>query len=174
MHILFGVLSAVGFAAYFAWRITSAARAVSELADTADGARKWFRRRRWYKRATFDAIAQVQDPREAAAAMMVAVAQYDGAMTAREKAVIISGMTTHFQVDETIAEALLARGRWLAQNSTDLSFFLKQLAPSVERICSTQEKHQLINMLSNTARADDDMDEVTDHAIMDLKRRLAV
>lgn len=105
--------------------------------------------------------------------MMVAVAHFDGAMTAQERGVILDVMTSKFQLSGNVSEELLARGRWLAQESKDLSHFLKQLAPPIEKTCDVREKRELISMLENAALADGSMDSVSEYAILQLKRRFA-
>lgn len=172
MHILIGIFGAILGVLFLLWRINMAARAAGDLVETADDARKWFRRKRWQKKSTYDTLREVSDPREAAAAMMVAVAQCDGAMTEAEKSTIVTRMKSSFEVDDAQATDLLAYGRYLAQESTDLSYFLKQLAPPIERVCTPAERQQLISMLTDVAGAEGDIDGISAQAITELKRRL--
>lgn len=174
MHILMGILGSFLGLLFLLWRINMGVRAAGELVETADDARKWFRRKRWQKKTTYNKLREVADPREAASAMMVAVAQYDGAMTDNEKNAILARMKSSFQVSDRQAADFLALGRYLAEESTDLSYFFKQLAPPIEKVCPADQRHELIAMLNDVAGADGEVDSVAEQAIFDLKRRLTM
>src|SRR5262249_22693896 len=88
MHILVAIVSALGIIGVILWRLHMAAEATKGLVETANDARGLFRRWRWQRKLASNPLDLIQDPREAAVAMMVAVAQSDGAMTDRERQVI--------------------------------------------------------------------------------------
>ena len=102
----------------------------------------------------------VEDAREAAAVMMVAAAQSDGAITERERAAIAAEMVRHFGATERQAEELLARARWLVQDRTDAGEVFRRLTPVIVRTCGPTERTDLIGMLQAVANADGSSDEV--------------
>ena len=59
----------------------------------------------------------VEDPREAAAIMMLEVAQARGALTERQEAVIRAEMIQHFEFSEADAEGLIKQAGWLARDA---------------------------------------------------------
>ncbi len=165
MHILLGILSAIGVIGVILWRINMAANTANELAGAARDAKGLFRRWRWQRKHDADLLAAIDDPREAAVAMMMAIAEFDGTLSERERDVIISQMMDNFEIDEKLAGELLARGRWLAKDVGDISSFLRRLTPPIDQICSDREKRELINMLQTVAKADGTASDVVEHAI---------
>ena len=88
MHIL-GILAAVlGVLVLILFRMQQAANAARDIVDVADDARSFFRRWGWRRRQVKHPLDTVDDPREAAAVMMVATAQSDGSISERERLAI--------------------------------------------------------------------------------------
>ena len=82
MHILLSVLGALGTVVFVLWRIQQASYIARDVADAAGSARGAFRRWRWRRKVNVNPIDLIEDPREAAGVIMVAVAQADGRLTA--------------------------------------------------------------------------------------------
>lgn len=101
----------------------------------------------------------VDDPREAAAAMLVAVAQADGPLTEKERTVILGRMSETFSAKAAEAEELLARGRWLTRDSVDAGNVMRRLAGVIVKKCGPRERSELIAMLYAVSRADGREDE---------------
>ena len=96
MGIVLALLAAFGGVAALLWRLESGSRAARETIGLADDARGFFRRLAWSKRAIRNPLDLVEDPREAAAAMMVMVATFDGALSAAEEAAILKEIVATF------------------------------------------------------------------------------
>jgi uncharacterized tellurite resistance protein B-like protein len=171
---LMAIFGALGAAALILWRIKMAADAARDLAEHADNARKYVRRSRWKSRQKAGQKAVPEDPRLAAAAMMAAIAETDGALTEAEKAAILSEITMRFAFSASDAETLLAEGRWLSKDAGDLSSFLRRMDPPVRSICSEQEQRDLITMLTAVAEAEGEADPIAAQAIETLRRALGV
>ena len=174
MHILLGILGFIGGLGMLLWRIKMASDAAKDIAETAQGAKNYFRRRRWEKRATADPIKDMEDPREAAATMMVALASYDKAISEREEHTIIEEIKTNFQADDNLAAELLAHGRWLSKDVGDLNSFLSRLMPPIMRHLGPREKHDLLKMLENVANANGEASDLDKDAIQFVKRHMAL
>ena len=147
MHILLALLGAASTIGVILWRLRGAADAAHEVVDAADGVRLFFRRSKWRKKVNADMLKQIDDPREAAAAMMVAVAEQGGLLTQRMSETLVGMMMTEFQVGEREADELMQRGRWLAKDAGDLGQFLRRLSAPVRRHCTTAERTALKEML---------------------------
>jgi uncharacterized tellurite resistance protein B-like protein len=175
MAYLMAVLGALGAVGLVLWRIKMAADAARDLAETADDARKYVRRTRWKNRQKAGEKAVPEDPRLAAAAMMAAIAETDGALSEAEREAILGEITTRFEVSAETAEALLAEGRWLSKDAGDLSSFLRHMDPPVRAVCTEQEQRDLLDMLTAVAEADNgEADPIAAQAIETLRRALAV
>jgi uncharacterized membrane protein YebE (DUF533 family) len=115
MHVLAAIGAALGVALFFLWRMQQASNAARDVANAADEVHGFFRRWSWRRKANVHPLDLVEDPREAATAMMVIVAQTDGALTDKERGAILAQVSEHFGATSRQADELLARGRWLVQ-----------------------------------------------------------
>ena len=148
MHILLALLGAASTIGMILWRLRGAANAAHEVVDAADGVRLFFRRSKWSRKVNSDILKRIDDPREAAAAMMVAIAEQDGFLTEQMSETLIGMMMSEFRVGEREADELMQRGRWLAKDAGDLGQFLRRLSAPVRRRCTPAECEALKEMLA--------------------------
>jgi uncharacterized tellurite resistance protein B-like protein len=172
MHILAAIGAALGVGLFFLWRMQQASNAVRDVANAAGEVHGLFRRWSWRRRANVNPLDLVDDPREAATAMMVIVAQTDGALTGKERGVILAQVSEHFGATSRQGEELLARGRWLVQHSVDVGEVFRRLAPSIRKFCGAKEREDLIAMLNAVATADGTIDEHLQNDIAILRQHL--
>jgi uncharacterized tellurite resistance protein B-like protein len=154
MGILAGLVAAIGVLLAILWRMQQASHAVRDIGEAAGDARGFFRRWAWRRKSGVNPLDAVVDPREAAAAMMAATAEADGALTERERVAILRFMVEKFGATPTQAEELLAQGRWLIKDRGDLGETFRRLAAPVRKSCTREEQQELIDMLSKVAAAD--------------------
>ena len=174
MHILLGILGAIGTIGMVLWRIKLAMDAAKGIATSAKDAKNYMRRRRWEKKAAADPIKDINDPREAAATIMAALAAYDGRISEAEEQVILQEIQSNFQTSKEFAIELLAHGRWLSKDSGDLNAFISRLLPPIVRHCSQKEKQDLINMMERVASANGSASDLENDAILFVKRHLGL
>lgn len=92
------------------------------------------------------------DPKVAAAAMMYAVANEHGPLTAEQERHIERLLCAKMAIDPAAARACLADGRRLANGVYgDLNSRLHQLLGPVEHGCTRKEKQDVIDMLLSVA-----------------------
>jgi uncharacterized tellurite resistance protein B-like protein len=174
MPYLMAILGALGAVGVILWRIKMAADATRDLAEAAGDARKFVRRTRWKSRQKAGQSTVPDDPRTAAAAMMAAVAEADGALTEAETTAILGEMTSRFELAPAAADELLAEGRWLSKDAGDLSSFLRRMESPVRAVCTEQEKRDLIDMLTTVAGVEGEVDPIPAQAIETLRRSLGI
>lgn len=174
MHIVLGILAAVGVIAFWIMRANQAAQASRELGEAVGDASGAVRRFFWRRRTQVDPIKQIEDPRLAATAMMCALAQSDSLLTDRERQVILEQMAHYLEVGGQAAEEMFAEARWLTKEMRDLDTFLRRLAAPVNQLCSAEEKAQLLEMLSAVADAEGVVSELQQEAIRRLRDSLAL
>ena len=172
MGIILALLAAMGAVGVLLWRIQVASDAARGAIQAADEARGFFRRLAWSRKASRSPLDLVSDPREAAAAMRVAVAEYDGAMTDAERSLILGEMIDHFDSTQKEAEELLARGRWLGKDVRELAQALRRLAGPIEQRLEEKERRDLIDMLRLVAGPGSVRDSVPHQAILRLEEQL--
>ena len=174
MHVLLSILGIIGSVGVLLWHIRMAGDAANEMAEAGNDARLFFRRLSWRRKANFDPLKTISDPREAAAAMMVAVAQYDGATTQDEETLILQLMAHHFEIASPETDEQLSLARWRSRDATNLSQFLRRLTPAIKQHCTPIERRDLIGMLLAVASVHGEPGQVEFDAIAKLRRRLGV
>jgi uncharacterized tellurite resistance protein B-like protein len=160
MAILGGLLAAIGAIAVILWRLQQAAHATRDIADAAGDVRGLVRGWRWRRKANVHPMELIDDPREAAAVLMVVVAQADGAITERERTAIAGEMTRHFGATAAQVEELLARARWAAKETADPGDAMRRLVRVCREKLGPSERADLVAMLDMVAAADGRTDEI--------------
>ncbi len=174
MHIILGLISLIGVVLFAIWRINMAVQASRELVDVAHDAKGFFRRRKWNKKVNADIIQQISDPREAATAMMVAVAESDGPMTESERSQILDIISHTFEATSSQAQELLTHGRWISKDAGDLTSYLGRFKKVILNTCDARQKSELIDMLYKVARADGSISDEIEYTLQHVKRGLNI
>ncbi len=172
MHILGILLAAMGTVGIILWRLHMASEAARGLVETANDARGLMRRWGWQRKFAKDPLDLIQDPREAAVAIMVAVAQSDGAMTERERAAILEEAMRRFGASSKQAEDLLAHGRWITRDVRDPDNCIRKLAPILERHCAADQRADVIDMTARVASAEGQPGDIEERALVKLRQAL--
>ena len=172
MHILAALGAILGVLVFILFRMQQAANAARDIADVAGDARGLFRRWGWRRKLAKHPLETIDDAREAATAMMVAVAQADGGITERERVAITGEMTKRFGATREQAEELLARARWAVQDRSDPAEVFRRLTALVQRTCGPTERSDLIEMLDAVASADGRADAIVTQDIARLAHSL--
>ena len=154
MHILGALLAAIGVILVILWRMQQATHAARDVAETAGEVKGLFRGWMWRRKANVNPLDLVEDPREAAAVLMTAVAQADAAISERERESIEAQMRERFDATPSQAAELLARARWLTRNAPDASEVMRRLMPLIRNKLGPEEQGELIGMLETVAAAD--------------------
>lgn len=173
MAFLLAVLGAMGVAGGLLWRLNTTAEAAKGLAETAQDIAGMGRRWSWWRKANADPVRMVDDPRVGAMALMVAVAQSDGAMTAAERAAILRAAVENFGCTGKVADEMLAYGRFLVGNGRDPNTVFLKLQPLLMRSTGAKERADLVAMVRAVAAADGPAGDAEAHAVERIARELA-
>ena len=138
LGVIAGLIGAVSFAL---WRLNSAADAVRNVAGAAEDAHGLWRR------LAKDRLELIKDSREAAAGMLVAVAQSDVALTEREQAALMAEFRKTFEMSEPQAQELLAQARWTVGEVRDLDRCLFKLG----LVLDVEQKRDALTLMARTA-----------------------
>ncbi len=117
MHILLGLLGIATFIAVWYYRLKMLRGAAEDGMKAAETLANLPRKMRFRKMALKGGLDVVDDPREAAAIMMLQVAEARGAVTATQEAAIRAEIMQHFDFNEADAEQLLRQAGWLSRGS---------------------------------------------------------
>ena len=172
MHIVALLTALAGIVGIVLWRLNQAASAARDVTEAANEVTSLARRFSWWRKTSRNPLDAVVDPREAATAMMVAVAQYDGNLTEREHVAIVSAISQTFGATAKQSEELIAQARFLVKDVVDPSNCFNRLAPLMTKQLGPNERGELIEMLNKIANADGAPNDAVLHSIGQLQRRL--
>lgn len=117
MPFLLALLGILAAAAFWYFRMRDVGQAAHEVVDAAERVRGAYRRKRFRSKAESAALASVEDPAAAAAALLVSLAASRGRLSAEAEDAIrreLSETMALPNVDETFVFA-----RWMADQATD-------------------------------------------------------
>lgn len=154
MAIIAGLAAAFALALGILLRMQSAANATRDIADAVGETRGLFRGWAWRRKFAANTLDLIEDPREAAVAMMVMIAQSDGAITEREREAILSNISATFGATTMEAETMLAHGRWLARDVTLPDQGFRRLMPMLKKKLAMPERVQLVELLKAVSAAE--------------------
>ncbi|MEO0881649.1 MAG: hypothetical protein AAFY34_02850 [Pseudomonadota bacterium] len=118
MHIVIAIVTAIGVIAAWYYRLKMIGGAARDVARVADRVVNMPRKFSFMRRAAHTGLKAVDDPREAAAILMVLVAGGEGGneLTDHQRAVIMEETAEQFDLDEEEAEALLVHAQWMVRD----------------------------------------------------------
>lgn len=154
MHILVGLLAAIGVIGTILWRFHMASQAAKGLAETSDDVRAYFRKRKWQKKYTDDVLTTVDDARVAVTVMLVALAQSDGLLTSGEQSAIKRQLLIVFNARHPQNEELFAHARWLLKDNPETDNVMRRMFKIVQTKCDAAEIDDVFQMLESVAGAD--------------------
>ncbi|MGI9422461.1 MAG: TerB family tellurite resistance protein [Hyphomicrobiaceae bacterium] len=126
------------------------------------------------RRADFDPIAHISDPREAASVAMIAVAQANGPMSTASRSAVVGQMQDHFCITADQANALMINAQMMVGEGVDAAEIMRRLLPVLQHNFSHAERQRFIEMLTAVANADGQHDELATFDIYRLSRELGV
>ncbi|MFN7056839.1 hypothetical protein [Hyphomonas sp.] len=134
MHILLAVITILSAIGIWAWRLRMAKRGLDEVADLAKTVANAPRRLAFLTRAQKGGIDLIEDPREAAAIMLMMMAlAKGGTLSARQSDAIEQEIRDHFDFSETEAEELAAHAAWVASSQLPGPEEMKRMSRQIVR-----------------------------------------
>lgn len=168
MVVVIGILAVVGAILFWILRASMAVRAVRELDEDTRGVR------RRIKHAMQDMVGtplgRVNDPRLAAAILMIQLVRAEGHMVAEEKTAILDVLEMKLGVSEP--GALFEKAWSYTHAGHAFSSFADELLPLLQRQLTFEECRDLLAMLQRIADAEASPSELQSEAITRLRKRL--
>ena len=150
MGILLAILGVLGGLGVILWRIQQASHAAREIADAAEGLANLPRKMRFKHKAGKQGIDVIDDPREAAAALIYGAAKCAGEVDAGRKAAMEADMVGLFKIDAEFAHQLLARAAWHLDSVNDP---LNAVIKLTDRLTSNVDRQALSDLAGVIAPA---------------------
>lgn len=124
--LLLGVLATIGI---WSWRIRMAREGAREAAKLAQSAANMPRKLAFRYRASKNGISLIQDPREAAAIMMMEVARARGGpLTEAQSAAMDREIMGHFEFTRDEADELTAHAAWVTNSAPPPAETMRKLS----------------------------------------------
>jgi uncharacterized tellurite resistance protein B-like protein len=165
MGILAAVVAAIGVVITLLIRLNMAADAAKGLAETTADTRGLFRRWKWRRKLAADQLAMVEDARVAVGVMLVAAAQNDGALTAREQEWLLAQFSETLGLSPKGAQELLAHARFIAKDAVDLDNCFRRLAPVIVKRCGPAERADCVRLLNAVISLEGPASVMDQHAV---------
>lgn len=154
MHIVLGLIGLLAAAGFWIYRIRDAARGAQELGELAGEAANLPRKMRFQHKARKKALEVIDDPREAAAVLMLGVARGQGEITVEQKRAISAQIQQNFELDAESADELLARAGWISSDIKDPQTLVRKMIDFIRIRLGEAELRQLDQMLREIANID--------------------
>ncbi len=170
MHIVLGILGVLGALAFWYYRMKFISEAAGEVADVVGRIQGQFRTAKLKKKAGESPIASISEPIVAAAALMISIAELDDPLSEVEVTAIreqLGGLTRAEAVEEAYVYA-----RWATEQVIDTNTVIARLKKIFNEQLNTEERRELLQMVTVAAQAGGDLNDDQVHAMARLKRSL--
>lgn len=129
MHIVVGLLTILAAIAFWAWRIRAAREGAKEVVELAKTVANTPRRLAFRYKSGQNGLALIEDPREAAAIMLMEIALARGEpLTGRQSDIIEAEIRAHFNFSPTDAEDLAAHAAWVVRSAPPAEETMQRLS----------------------------------------------
>ncbi len=156
MHIVLGLLGLLAAIGAIAWRINMAMKGAEVIKDVAQTTANLPRKMRFKAKANRQRLSAVDDPREAAAVLLLGMARAGGELTREHKQAIRSNMESEFGVSPEFSEELLARAAWYSANVADPADLVPRMTDFLAKHVGAPELAQVSTMLEAVSRVEAD------------------
>lgn len=161
MHIIVALIGFFGFLAVWYWRLKALQEVAKDGRKVVETVANFPRKMRFKNKSGKGGLGVVDDPREAAAILMLEIAQARGTLTERQEATIRGEIMHHFEFQEGDANALLAQAGWLSRNAGASHVVMSKMTDFVRNTpgMSGKELVDLDGMLVAVSEAEGDPTE---------------
>ncbi len=117
MHIILTLIGIISLISVWYWRLQMLSRAAKGGLDVAKTAANLPRRMAFKRQAGKASLSIIDDPREAAAVMMMEIARARGPMTQNQQDVMQGEIMRNFQFSRDDADALIGHAGWVGRDA---------------------------------------------------------
>ncbi|MCX4027671.1 TerB family tellurite resistance protein [Endozoicomonas sp. SM1973] len=154
MHIIIGFLTAVAGLVWALYRLQNSGVDLNSFNPF-----HWVRRRNWEKKLGTKPLHSISNPMEAAAVLVVAMAELNGTVTQELKQKVILLFASEFNIPEKEAIQLYASSSYLLKDAINISAEVKHiLDPTISQY---ENRHQssLLSMLNAVGNFEGDFSQ---------------
>ena len=153
MQIILGILAVLGTVIFIWYRMRDARQMGGEMLDAADDLRATVRRLMYKRKHDRHPADSVDDPRLAAAGIVVAVATMDAPISQSEISALTRLSREVFNVSEREALDIVSFGRWVAGQCNTNAEAVRRLSKIVAREAGPEAGPDLVRMIAEVSTA---------------------
>ena len=153
MQLILAILVILGVVALWYWRVKAAREGSGAAFDPGGDVRLSARRVMFKRRSHTHPADAVDDPRLAAAGIIVAVATMDAPITQAEIKRLTRSAQETFDVTEREALDIVSFGRWIAGQCASNAEAVRRLSGAVMKLAGSDAGPDLLRMIEEVATA---------------------
>lgn len=168
MHIVIGVITALAGLVWALYRLQNSGVDLNSFNPF-----YWLRRKKWEKQLGTKTIHQLENPMDAAALLVVAVATYETGVTRELRSEVTALLEKEFQITHSQAVELFSSSLHLIREAGSLEAEVRHiLAPSKAKL-NAQQTESLLGMLKQAAGFEAHAAEAKERIIKNVEKELA-
>ncbi len=172
LHILLGILTVLGAAAFWYYRMKYIGEAASEVVDAAGKLRGAYNRRKFRKKVEGSVLTAIDDPVSAAAVMMTSMAMERGGISDKAEQLIRANIAEISGSGDTEEPYVFAK--WTSEQVIDANDVSLKLAKLWTGSLTEDERRQFLGMVEEIATCDGPPEPNQQDALRRLAQRLAL
>ncbi|WP_163835414.1 TerB family tellurite resistance protein [Spartinivicinus ruber] len=169
MHIIIGFLTAVAGLVWALYRLQNSGVDLNSFNPF-----YWVRRRNWEKRIGTKALHSISNPMEAAAVLVVAMAELNGMVTQELKQKVIALFSSEFKVSEKEAIHLYASSSHLLKDALNVSAEVKHILGPTISLYENRHKSSLLDMLNEVGNFEGGFSQPQEELLKNINRLLSM
>lgn len=154
MHVILGILAVLAAVAFWLYRARQARENAGEVLDAANDVRLAARRLLYKRKHNTHPADSVDDPRLAAAGIIVAVATMDQPISQSEISAMTALMGQTFEISEREALDMVSFGRWVVDQCGTNDEAVRRLSKVVAQLAGPEAEPDLVRMITEVATVD--------------------
>lgn len=169
MHILIGLVAAVGSIVFWLYRARMATNAASELAGMAGDVMSAARRFGFRRRSTQHPVTSIEDTGLAAGALTVAFLDLGASATSDQRKTHLRALQSHLDVGLKDAEELLILGNWMVNECNGPSPAVTRLGKRLMKLGGSDALDPALAVINDVARDHGGLTDGQRDALHDLR-----
>ncbi len=152
MHILIGIITAL---AGLLWALNSLQQSGFRLSSL--NPFHWHRRSQWKKKYARNPLYTLENPLDAAAAILLGIAKLEGEISREHKSEILEIFSSEFNLDTNQAKELFASTSYLLQSENNFIKNVDKVLSSSQEKFSNEQADSTLELLIRIAKIESDI-----------------
>lgn len=168
MHILIGLLTAIGGVIWALYRLQNAGVDLNSFNPF-----YWLRRRKWQKQLGTKPIHRLDRPLDAAALLVVAIAKSEGEISREQKSQIIDIFVGEFKLPQSKAAELFSASAFMLRDVMNIAGEVRHILMPCQNAFTREQSDSLLQMMNRVAALEGDISDEQHRIISAVAQELA-